>query len=922
MYREIDLSGKWNFRTDPLNIGEKEGWNEGIESAEEVRVPHIWQQDDRFLNYSGAAWYEKTIPQLNKKGDNTFYLHFEAVDYQCRVWWNGIYIGTHEGGFTPFSFKIDDGLLKETNKLTVRVYDPADNGEIPIGKQGSWYTRVSGIWQGVYLKERSSVFVSNAFVTPDIDQETLDLTIDMSGQQDQAWNIDYVIRPHSIGEATWEADEIYDGTFSCSSLQSTGDLTRLKETIAVPKMAKWSPESPYLYELELKVKAGSEEGEFRTTFGFRKVEQKNGKIYLNNKPLYIRGALDQAFYPDTIYRAPSQQFIKKEITLAKEMGFNLLRKHIKVELPEYLYWADRLGMLIWAEHPNYVKWTEIARNRFETGMKEMIERDYNHPSIIIWSVYNEEWGLEWDLEFDKEKQAHVLELFEKVKGWDPSRLICDNSGWSHVKTDVNDYHRYFVLPEQLDQWEEDLDDLIINNADKNFVAGKSAGNEPKIISEFGVWGLPNVNKLKEYYQGKEPWWFANQGEQTHQDDYKKPYTLYENFERFGISKAIGDFDRLAELSQKRMLRAVKALIEEMRKRPEIGGYVVTEFSDIEWETNGWIDFLREPKVGFEKLIQFNGATCIMVDVGEHNVWSKDVLECEVYIINEQDDLNNFTVKWSLDVGGVKEAVSGEMVMKADAIYNRYPHALSIVVPEVEEPTFSKLNFELWSGNKKIAENEEELTISNKVLVKEEGPSVFFHHVDTKLIESLPVSFAVSKEEADIVLTERLDEEMLRFASNGGKVVFLAEKGDALSKKGEFTFRKLDLGESWARASSMNYLDTTWFEGLPVQTEMGWEFERLFPDFIIPFADYKKSNNNRTIHMFGNPGLDHQCEVIAGYFQGWLGQNGGIMIKQDYGKGSIVTTTMKLIEHIGDQPLAEHVLMMMIKKLSPERVKTN
>ncbi|MFC0471768.1 glycoside hydrolase family 2 protein [Halalkalibacter kiskunsagensis] len=917
MYKTIDLSGRWMFQIDPLNKGEKELWQEGIESGEEVQVPHIWQQDDNYLNYSGAAWYEKTITNLEKENDHDLYVRFEAVDFQCQVWWNGEYLGLHEGGFTPFEFKLSDAFINETNRLSVRVYDPADNGEIPIGKQGSWYTRVSGIWQNVSLVQRPKQFISNAFITPDIDQENLKIEIHVGGEETKVENITYKIRSHSIGEDCWESAEEYIGQIADGSIEATNGT--LSDVILVPNMQRWSPEHPYLYELELTLTGAKQDARFVTTFGFRKVEHKNGQIYLNDQPLYIRGALDQAFYPDTIYQAPSTAFIKKEIALAKEMGFNLLRKHIKVELPEYLYWADRLGMLIWAEHPNYVKWTQVARSRFVNGLKAMIERDYNHPSIVIWSVYNEEWGLEWDLEFDKEKQDHVRELFEQVKKWDPSRLVCDNSGWSHVKTDINDYHRYFALPEQLDKWEEDLDELISENPDQNFVSGLKSNHEPKIVSEFGVWGLPNVNKLKAFYEGKEPWWFANQGEETHQDDYKKPYTLFENFERFGIKDAFGDFDRLADVSQKRMFRAVKSLIEEMRKRSDIAGYVVTEFTDIEWETNGWLDFLRQPKEGFEKLVNFNGATCIMVDVNDHNVWSGNQLTSDVFIVHEWADEKEFTVKWAVHIE--KEVVNGEFKVMTNSRFTKVANQLSLEVPQVGKPSFATLHVELWSGDQKVAENEEELTISQQDPLQGKGTSVYFYKTDTRLAQFLPskgLSVAARFEEADVVITESLDEVALRYASSGGNVIFLAEKGDALKAKGEFTFRKLDLGESWARASSMNYVDTTWFEELPVQTEMGWEFDRLFPDYVIPFADYKKSNNNRTIHMFGNPSLDQQSDVIAGYFQGWLGQNGGSMIKQDYGKGTILTTTIKIVENITKQPMAQHLLLAIIEKLKGEQ----
>ncbi|WP_053598470.1 glycoside hydrolase family 2 protein [Bacillus sp. FJAT-18017] len=897
MRTKIDLSVDWTFKTDPTNSGMVESWYSGkISGGKNVKVPHIWQSEGGDLvPYSGAAWYQLQVKDIKTSQGKNWHLCFMAVDYQCDVWWNGNYIGFHEGGFTPFDFLIPNNLLDNRNQITVRVYDFPDNAEIPIGKQGSWYTRVSGIWQGVYLEQRPETFVENVFVKADIDLKQVELSAIVTGNTDL---IHYEIRPHSLKEDKWEDGIVYSGTIENSSL---------KTIVEMPEMRLWSPAEPYLYELDICVKANGETDHYSTVFGCRNVEYKDGKVYLNHEPIYIRGALDQAFYPETIYSAPSESYIKKEIELAKQMGFNLLRKHIKVEIPEYLYWADRLGMLIWAEPPNYVKWTEMATKRFTTVLKEMIERDYNHPSIIIWSIYNEEWGLEWDLEFDTEKQAHVAEFFSEVKQWDTTRLVCDNSGWTHVNTDINDHHRYFVVPDQIDGWRSDLDDYVIGQKDRNFVSGYGAEDQPIIISEFGVWGLPDVDKLKDFYNGNEPWWFINQGEATHQDDYKRPTTLFENFSKFGISHAFENTSDLAVHSQNRMTRAVKSLIEEMRKRPEIAGYVVTEFTDIEWETNGWLDFMRNPKEGFEELVNFNGETVIMAGLPKHNYQSGESAAWDLYIASEELS-GEALIKWRLEMG-CEVLLHGEVPVVLNSFLH-LPEVVCLEIPNVKQPVFALFSFELWVEDRKVAVNKEELTLSQQ---SQAAALVHVQHKRTELHEAL--KGVDLRADADVVISDMLDRETLEYVRAGGKVIFLAEDGDAIPHKGDYTFRELDPGESWARSSSMNYVNTAWLEGLPVHPEMGWEFEFLFPDYVVPFTDYKKVGQKRTVNLFGNPSLAETAEIISGYFQGWLGQNGGSVLLQKHGKGVILTITWKLASQLNNNPNALLILNHFIEKLA-------
>ncbi|MDF2959722.1 MAG: glycoside hydrolase family 2 sugar binding protein [Paenibacillus sp.] len=911
MRKQWSLAGAWTFETDPKDQGEAGGWYEreqelgqGFPAGREVQVPHIWQRDGgELVNYYGVAWYARTFQVKDRDRQKRLFLHFEAVDYMTRVWVNGRYAGEREGGFTPFEFDITEYITdKEDQTVTVRVYDPQDNADIPIGKQGSWYTRVSGIWQDVFVEERSAAYVDHIWITPDTGRSSISVKYRLSGAgEGQAQPVSYTVR-HHLGDGAAVVSGHAEAAAKDGSIQ-----------IEIPNAVLWDTENPHLYELELSL--DNENGDFdRKTeiFGMRQVGHADGIITLNGKPLYIRGALDQAFYPDTIYTAPSDEYIQREIRLAKEMGFNLLRKHIKVEIPRYLYWADRMGMLIWAEPPNYVKWTKTGQLRFRNELMGMVDRDYNRPSIIIWSIYNEEWGLEWDLANDPEKQQHVIEMYDELKKYDPSRLVCDNSGWTHVKTDINDHHRYFVCPDQLEAWERDLDEFVVGSPDRNFVRGYQSNREPIIVSEFGVWGLPSMQKLKEHYGAQEPWWFINQGEESHQDDYKKPVTAEGNFSRFGLDKVFGSFEELAVASQQRMFRAVKSVIEEMRKRPAVAGYVVTEFTDIEWETNGWLDYLRNPKEGFEHLKDFNGSLAVIADNVKHNLWSGESQSWDIVISNH--DMRSFegVVSWSIE----GTAVSGTIPVKLDGqLHLTLERAINFTAPAVSESGFFKLRLELLQGSERLAENEEELTVS-PVPNGVGGMAVTPYQMPESFTDALHASgfnLCTGLQKDTVVITRCLDQKVLQHVHQGGHVVFLAEQGEELSDRGQFTFRHLPEGESWPRASSFNFVDPAWFDNVPLRPEMGWEVDELIPNYVVPFSDYKIAGGRRVIPLFGNPGLAESSEIISCYFQGWIGQVGGSMVRKPHGKGSILLVTWRLMEHYATHPIATQVLHKLVQK---------
>ncbi|ADI00707.1 glycoside hydrolase family 2 protein [Salisediminibacterium selenitireducens] len=903
MRKQIILDGSWIFLTDPDQQGLNQEWymKSLSDKGTEVTVPHIWQRDDRFSTYTGAAWYQCEFHAEKPKDHDITVVTFDAVDYEAKVWLNGVYLGSHEGGYTPFEFNFDKALNEGVNQLTVRVYDPSDNAEIPIGKQGSWYSRVSGIWQSVTLEQRPAIHLKDIQIRPAEDLSGVWVQVTANEQLPDGLSLQISVTEHNgheeiVGKEAQEEEWMF---------------------IKWDDIRLWSPEDPFLYDVTVRLVSGEHTyDEKRKHFGMRNVYQKDGDVWLNGQPLKIRGALDQAFYPDTIYSAPGEVFIKDEIQKAKQLGFNLLRKHIKIETPEYLYWADRMGMLIWEEPPNVVKFSAQANRRFKKDLLEMIKRDAHHPSIIIWSIYNEEWGLEWDLSNDSEKQRYVKELFEEVRASDATRLICDNSGWRHVVTDVNDTHRYFTVPEQSVEWKADLRENIIGSPDANFVPGQVSSQEPVIVSEFGVWGLPDPQDMIDYY-GKQPLWYENLGDDTHKEDFKRPLTLFEHFERYQLNEVFRDYAELAACSQRRQFRANQGLIEEMRKERGINGYVVTELTDIEWETNGWMDYARNFKKGFEKANRFNGPLVVMADLKERNVWTGDALTAELMISNHDFRPLKGTLICEIPELNLQES---RMIDEGTNVWVKLQEDIRFMIPEDTKTMSITLNLRLELEDGSVVENEYELTITKQEPARRQGIRVYTAYLPETFAEQLRrQGFDIAEEmnEADIAITGQLTKEFEESYIMGKQILFLAEDGDTIAEKGPITFREMDRGESWNRTSSMNYVNTAKFPEIPLQKEMGWEFHGIFPEYVIPMTNYEKIGGTvgRIVYMFGNSALADSSEILSGYFQGWAGQNGASMVRHYSAKGSLTITTWKLIRNYGKHPVGTSILNQLIHEFS-------
>jgi hypothetical protein len=392
------------------------------------------------MKHSPRLWYRRHFEVPKAWKGQRVLLHFGAVDWEATVLVNGKEVGTHKGGYDPFTFDITDALTpRGAQELIVGVFDPTNEGTQPRGKQvlepkGIYYTPTTGIWQTVWLEPVPAASVASLKIVPDLDGRKVIVTVQRRG----------LLVGHTVELKARAGKEV---------VARKAGLVGKPIDLPIPKARPWSPDSPFLYDLEVKlVSGGAVVDEVESYFGMRKIEvgKVGGKgpprILLNGKFLFQVGPLDQGFWPDGLYTAPTDEALKYDIVMTKKLGFNMTRKHVKVEPARWYYWCDRLGLLVWQDMPSGdrsvrkgdpdLKRTPESARQFELELKRMIDGLHNHPSIIAWVVFNEGWG-----------QYDTARLARWTSNYDPTRLVDGASGWNDRKVGhVHDLHDYETAP--------------------------------------------------------------------------------------------------------------------------------------------------------------------------------------------------------------------------------------------------------------------------------------------------------------------------------------------------------------------------------------------------------------------------------------------------------------------------------------------
>jgi len=447
----ISLNGEWEFALDPAGT-----WRlpADVQWTRTIRVPFSPETPASGIGDTGfyrTCWYRRQIQLPQLAAGQSLILHFGAVDYTATVWVGGRYVASHRGGYTPFSCNLTEAVCGSENcDIVVRVEDDPLDLAKPRGKQdwqeephSIWYPRTTGIWQTVWLEIVPSTHLSRVAFTPNLARWEIGIEAWADGEPREPLRLAVTLKS---GDTLLAADSytvVAGEVHRRIALSDPGIDDSRNELL-------WSPESPHLIDVQLDL--WGERGELidraRSYAALRTAATQRGRFVLNNRPYHLRMVLDQGYWPDTGLTAPDDEALRRDVQLARRMGFNGVRKHQKIEDPRYLYWADRLGLCIWEEMPSAYRFTPDSIDRLTDEWKQVITRDYSHPCIVCWVPINESWGVP-NLPDNPRERHYVQALYHLTRTLDPSRPVIGNDGWESVATDIIGIHDYDDDPERI-----------------------------------------------------------------------------------------------------------------------------------------------------------------------------------------------------------------------------------------------------------------------------------------------------------------------------------------------------------------------------------------------------------------------------------------------------------------------------------------
>jgi hypothetical protein len=819
------------------------------------------------------------------------------VGYHARVRVNGRVAVEHEGGYLPFEADIGGLARLGRNEISVEVTAPTDNrdlypefplAEIPFGKQ-SWYGPLGGIWQSVTVERRSVDHVRAVQVLPDLADGRVELAIALA-------------RPLACDHYLELEVEVPGGggrTVASRTVAVAAGAQLATTTLVVAGPRPWSPDEPNLYRVAatLRDADGSVLDTVAETFGFRTVEARDGRIYLNGEPIYLRGALDQDYYPDGICTVPSEAFLEDQFRKAKALGLNCVRCHIKVPDPRYYAVADRVGMLVWAELPNVGRLTDRAAERLEATLQGVYDRDGNHPSIFCWTIINENWGT--DLAQRRGAPRLARPHLPLAEGARP-----DPAGGRQLPLPAElprrDRPERLALLRRHPRPPRRLGPLRAGlrarPAWTHSPAGDACrtGREPLLCSEFGNWGLPDPADLRGA-DGAEPWWFETGHDWSEGVMY--PHGVEHRFAAFGLDAVFGSLRGLAVAAQWQQYRALKYQIEAMRREPALAGYVVTELADCRWEANGLLDMRRNPRAFHEVFAAVNADTVVVPRWDRVAYWAGEPVEVGLSVAHGRAATHpGAELAWRLDGSGGAE--------RLDVAHGVIPAgAAAFRAPAVDRPETRRLELGLTTaGGEPLATNHVDLVVHPRRNGPPAGAACSVWATDPDLaarLGALGYRTAPSPAGADVIVVRgALDEGLCAAVRHGARLVLLADRPQDLQTVFPhwlaIKVAKRD-GTPWlgAWASTFSWLRRQGpFARLPGGPLLDHAFDRVIPDHVI-------------VGM--NAWTFRSC-VHAGMVAGWVHKPAALLLEQAYGRGRFVATTFRLLEDApGADPTATALL---------------
>lgn len=550
------LDGIWDFAFDKDNLGEKKEYYKGFEKEYDIVVPYAYQTEKSLINIQTRCdfvWYQRKI-NIKKENDRRIFLHLEGSDYKTKIYINGVFVNQEVGAYHRLSFDITDFVNEGENLLVIKCEDDY-SCEKPRGKQRykdenfeCWYVDTTGIYKTVWLEYVPKSYAKAVKITPLIEKQKVVLEYELVNAVGMTLVSNIFFNNSLIKVAE---DEIID-----NYLVTTIDLK--------DNMYLWDINSPNLYDLNIQLKNNQTViDRVESYFGMREIKALNGKIYLNDKPLYQKLVLDQGYWLSSHLTPPSNEALYNDIVEMQKLGFNGCRKHQKIEDDRFYYYCDVLGYLLWSEMPSMYENTSKSRAAFEKEWMETVVQHYNHPSVIVWTPFNESWGIK-DVLSRKVEQDFINLIYHLTKEYDPYRLVITNDGWEHTISDIITIHHYEQSGEKLLEFFKTKDKALQSVWDGHHKGAMANGYEykgqPIMFTEFG--GTAYIKTT----EGNDNWGYG-----------------------------IGVKD------DEEFINRFTGLIKTLHSLDYSSGYCYTQLSDVQQEVNGLLFENREHKVEATKI---------------------------------------------------------------------------------------------------------------------------------------------------------------------------------------------------------------------------------------------------------------------------------------------------------------------------------
>jgi hypothetical protein len=878
----LTLDGLWDFEFEgPIARLDGEGHT--------IRSPGIWQtQFPALRNAQGIGRYRRGVQIPADWAGKSVHLILEGVFHESVVLVDDVAVAVHGDGWTPIEIDLTQALAGKTSSVLgvdARVPDDRNSGHFSqsLAAKQDWYGVQGGIWKSARLEARDPIHIAKVCVQTSFDLETG--VVSVSGQLSREAAATTLQVTLSRG-GQQEARLIYH-------FQSG----RFQAVLALPGAESWSPDTPNLYDLVIELIVGDATVDaIERTVGFRRFEAKDGRLMLNGEPFTMFGALDQDWYPEEECRPPSAEFLEQRFVNAKAMGLNTLRCHVKIPDPLYFELADRLGLIVWLDMPYMQFLGPATREELRRVFQTSVTMHEHHPSIAIWTLFNEGWGI--DLDDNPDDRRWLIETFDWAKALVPDSLLVDNSPCFprnyHLKTDIEDFHWYNGFPHQNDAFSATTR-AFADRAAWTFSPHGDAqrrGDEPLICSEFGVWGLPHPREILEP-NGNEPWWFESGHDWNLGAAY--PHGIETRFRDAQLAPIFGDLDGFVSAAQELQYRGLKRQIETLRWEPAISGYVITELNDVQWESNGLMDVQNHPRAFAERLANLQLPWLVIAQTPRTAVRAGERFDVSVRLAGATDPPEGARLAWRFgDETG--EAALG-------------PEPMTIALSAGADDAIAVVPFELEARDGKgrvLSCNTMEVCV-----VPPLGgaiPSLF--PVDGAASSLLAAigwpNRAPTADEAEVLIATRLTTTGREALIAGHKVVLIANSADALIDPE----RKLPLNDrhnfpsmllreragtpwdgQWMGAFTWRRTEGPW-SGLPGGPMFDEHWSGLLPNHVLT----------------GFPSTPFGGLVDSGVAVGWLHHAAAFVKRSFLGKGWLTVSTFDLTStQAHDNPLAPHLL---------------